>query len=292
MNDLERSGFEKMIHEDPELHDEVEFQQATIEAIKRQRMIALKAGLNQVPVSLWTLSLTEAAKIGAIAAGIGLASIGVYFGYEQLRKPADEKAAQQQIQNQKIENTTNPENGASGNQEETPEPGPAQDFQSNKNFQDASGTREIKPERPAIESSKKGSEQIPADNKNIRDSEVNEPGTQSLRLPQTQDITLPEDGITKNTSLESIHPEIVFKKNNRENFHYQFSDSKLVLYADFKDKLYEVLELNQSGSKQLFLAYNGKFFQLDPNQTDITPLKEVAEPGLTRVLNEYQNRRN
>ena len=300
MSDLERSGFEKMIHEDPELHDEVAFQQATIEAIKKQRVLALKAGLNQVPVSLWSLGLMEAAKIGAIAAGIGLASLGAYIGYNQLRPSANEVAVSQEITSE-TENASAPEKAeikqkAAAQPEvtdDTPEPRPAQIYQgggSDKSEMAAPGS--VRRQSKAGETFQNSGLSKSQEAGIQKETELSEPAGKTLQMPATQDILLPEDGITRNTSLESIHPEIVFKKNNKENFHYQFSDSKLVLYADFRDKLYEVLELNQSGKKQMFLAYNGKFFGLNPEQTDISPLREVTDQNLIRLLNEYQNRRN
>jgi hypothetical protein len=297
MNDLDRSRFEKMIHEDMELHDEVEFQHATIDAIKKERILALKAGLSQVPVSLWSLGLIEAAKIAAITAGIGLVSVGGYFGYQYMNSEPENAIVVQSETSQenipqpekRIENIPKEENSAEAS-ENMAEPKAPNDFVAkpeNANQPSQSPT--------FVQSGKaKPSNSIDYSSglKNQNEGDVKEPGTKNLTQPTTQEILLPEDGITKKSSLESIHPEVVFKRNNRDNFHYQFSDSKLVLYADFNDKLYEVLELNQVGNKKLFLAYNGKFFGLDPSQINITPLEEVKDQNLITVLAEYQKRRN
>jgi hypothetical protein len=126
----------------------------------------------------------------------------------------------------------------------------------------------------------------------VADAEAREPGVKHVSPSVTKDISLPEDGITRKSSLESVHPEVVIKRDNKDKFHYQFSDSKLILYADFSDKLYEVLELNQQSEKQLFFAYDNRFFYLDPSQTEISPLKEVKDKNLVQVLTAYQKRRN
>ncbi len=110
--------------------------------------------------------------------------------------------------------------------------------------------------------------------------------------PETpKDFGLPEDGITNKTKPESIQPEVVIKRDNKEKFHYQFSDGKLVLYADFSNKLYEVLELNQYGERQLYLAFDGKFFALDSQVSEISPLREVKDKNLIQILTDYQKRK-
>lgn len=303
MNDLDRSRFEKMIHQDPELHDEVEFQQTTIDVIKKERVLALKAGLSQVPVSLWSLGLMQAAKVAAISLGIGLVSVGGYFGMNYLNRDNQSGPVGSNAQVEKsikAVQTTPTQPQAISSPQVSKKENEVDEVAKSKSFESNSENAEIPSPANASKSSsaikvvsarENGILASPAQKTNS-ETEVREPGTTSPGMPVTQDISLPEDGITKKTSLESIHPEVVFKRNNRDNFHYQFSDSKLVLYADFNYKIYEVLELNQSGKKRLFLAYDGKFFGLDVNQTNITPLEEVKEGSLIQVLMEYQKRKN
>jgi len=129
------------------------------------------------------------------------------------------------------------------------------------------------------------------DLQSLTETEALDPGTKQFVPSTAKDIPIPTDGISNKTLLESLNPEVVIKRDNKDKFHYQFSDSKLILYADFSDKLYEVLELNQNNEKQLFFGYNGKFFILDPKQTEISPLKPVTDANLIQVLADYQKRR-
>ena len=105
------------------------------------------------------------------------------------------------------------------------------------------------------------------------------------------DIEIPEDGISNKSKLETVNPEVIVKRENKDKFHYQFSDSKLILYADFDEKIYEILELNQDNSKKIFLAYEGKYYQLESSKMDITPLKEVSDKHLINILSAYQKRK-
>lgn len=302
MTDLERSRFEKQLHQDPELHEEVEFQESMLEAIRAERMVALKAGLNQVSISMWSTGLLEAAKIAAISMGIGLAGFGGYTYYQSLKgatvvQTVDSLQTNLPVVAQVEESPSSSAEAAATTDSPNADPAqteatPAVTFTPNAgNAQEpaaaspaGTGRRQVnRNEDKANETS------VPAQ---VADAETREPGVKQVNPSVNKDINLPEDGITKKSSLESVHPEVVIKRDNKDKFHYQFSDSKLILYADFSDKLYEVLELNQQSEKQLFFAYDNRFFYLDPSQTEISPLKEVKDKNLVQVLTAYQKRRN
>ena len=292
MSDLDRSRFEKMIHDDAELHEEVEMQESVLEAIRQERAFMLKAGLNQIPVSLWSTGVMEALKIAAISIGIGVAGVGGYYLYQERNATSASVSVE----------TTSPVSQQDAPQiqslesEEPEGPKPVSEPIPEKS-QDLDEMQHSTPQKPAISTQKvkvadksRSVENRP--NILTEESAIREPGTKAIQAPASKEVTLPNDGISQKSSLESVHPEVVIKRDNKDKFHYQFSDSKLVLYADFSDKLYEVLELNQSNEKQLFFSYDGKFFSLDPAQTEIAPLKEVKDKNLIQILSGYQKRKN
>jgi hypothetical protein len=301
MSDLDRSRFEKIIHDDQELHEEVELQESVMQAIRNERMIALKAGLNQVNISLWSTTVLEIAKIAAITAGIGMATAGGYFILTNSKGTPTgtqgEKAQTEQIVNKQKEvpaETFTPVVAAPSSQEvaeqpktidfgsklengNAPSPGISSPVYSGRNNSSAKGQTRI------------SGKETPAQNVEV---DVREPGTSVINPSIAKDIAIPGDGISNKSSLESLNPEVVIKRDNKDKFHYQFSDSKLILYADFSDKLYEVLELNQNNQRQMFFAYDNKFYILDPNQIEISPLKEVKDANLVDLLKNYQKRKN
>jgi hypothetical protein len=284
MTDLERSGFERRMHEDSELHEEVKHQESLIQAIRRERVMELKAGLQAVPVSLWSAALFEYAKIAAITAGIGLASLGtyLYLNRNQDSAPDNNQKVEVSIQNppalresetqQKIQPETAPQLAQSENQKENTIP------ETNK-IKSESAKNTIQPENALLTSPVQ------------HDSELSEPQLKHSQPETPRDLNLPEDGLSNKTYPESMQPEVVIKKDNREKFHYQFSEGKLVLYADFNEKLYEVLELNQHGQQSLFLSYDGKFYALNPLVSEISPLQEVKDKNLIQILSVYQKRK-
>lgn len=306
MSDLDRSRFEKMVHDDPELHEEVELQESMMEAIRAERMLALKAGLSSVNISLWSTGLVEMAKIAAIVVGLGVSGVvGYTFYSEQSTGSAknqtgisiepqsnnpDNKAGENPgtIQNSEIADIkalpfeSNPGNANSPNDKQHSSVEVPKERHSTKVYPGSQKTSDSKSDKKANLEYKE----------NTVNAELNEPTATGAHGISTTDIVLPDDGITKKSSLESVHPEVIIKRENKDRFHYQFADNKLVLYADFSDKLYEVLELNQDNTKRMFFCYDSKFYQLNPNQIEISPLKEVQDKGLNQILSAYQKRKN
>lgn len=296
MTDLERSRFEKLIHDDPELHEEVEMQESLVQAIRNERILMIKAGLNQTNVSLWSTGLLEVAKIAAVTVGLGLASVGGYFWYSNSvdHTPARNEVAvqttpaikpQDDIQSAPAE-VSSPQTFQADPSNGNVPVGPSEVSASPKTF----GKNNVRTNQ-TVKSSGKVANGMSKDHQVLSETEALDPGMKQFVPSTAKDIAIPTDGISNKTSLESVNPEVVIKRDNKDKFHYQFSDSKLILYADFSDKLYEVLELNQNNEKQLFFAYDGRFFSLDPKQTEISPLKQVTDRNLIQILADYQKRR-
>lgn len=308
MSDLDRSRFEKLIHDDPELHEEVELQESMMEAIRAERMLALKSGLSSVNISLWSTGLIQVAKVAALVAGIGVSGA---VGYKIYTHQSELLKKQATIQEKQPVEVAQPETSLNKEEEygvsvESQALNPAViPFESK-------GSHGNAPKEPASFSNQASKESSsisyhsasPKSKVNTKQAselsseelsggaEIIEPTSKGVQAISTKDVVLPTDGITNKSALESVHPEVVIKRDNADRFHYQFADNKLVLYADFSNKLYEVLELNQDNTKRMFFCYDSKFYQLNPNQVEISPLKEVQDKGLIQILSSYQKRKN
>lgn len=294
MSDLERARFEKQIHEDADLHEEVEMQESLREAIRAERILQIKTSLNSLNVSLWSAGLVQTAKIAALVAGIGIAGgVGFYYYNQNNPAPSRQEIRMEQPIAVAEKNTPSPapqEREQADQAAEEPQVKDPEVRNSETAVPTQAGTGaypRLKSEQRKAAASSPAVQTIPS-----ADPELDEPAIKQVTPASARDINLPTDGITDRNAPESVHPEVVIKRDNKEKFHYQFVDSKLVLYADFSDKLYEVLELNQNNHKKLFFAYDGRFFALDPMQTEITPLREVQDKNLVQVLAGYQKRRN
>lgn len=277
MTDLERAGFERRMHEDAGLYEEVKKQDVLISAIRRERMLELKSGLQGIQISLWSATAMEYARIAAISAGIGLASLGGYLYLQKQDKPLQLPKSEYSVQKLpelKSEKTETVDTKLSTSVPELPE---------------------VQSDKPAggLKSSPGPNSKVSetAATKVSPETELEEPAFKTVLPATPEGISLPEDGISHKTAPESMQPEVVIKRDNRDKFHYQFMDGKLVLYADFNEKLYEVLELNQHGQKQLYLSYDGKFYALNPEVSEITPMTQVTNKDLLQILAVYQKRK-
>jgi hypothetical protein len=222
MTDLDRSGFERRMHDDEELHEEVQRQEAIMGAIREERAMALKSGLQSVSISLWSTALMETAKLAAIVAGLGLASLGGYWLFQESSKDSTQLSGRGQTElNQtrreapvptQIESSVPKSSGSiysSGDQ-------PSDIINAPDDEPSIAGSEKIQSipkvrqpvAKPGVHELRQNLEQ-----------EVSEPGLKLTQPEVPKDINLPEDGITGGTRLESMQPELVIKRDNREKFH-------------------------------------------------------------------------
>lgn len=68
------------------------------------------------------------------------------------------------------------------------------------------------------------------------------------------------------------------------DFHYQFASGKLVLYGDFDDSLFEVLELNVQDESTLYLFYKSNYYYLNDRSGEISELEAVKDEPLKEKL--------
>jgi hypothetical protein len=72
--------------------------------------------------------------------------------------------------------------------------------------------------------------------------------------------------------------------------HYQFSNGKLILYGNFDNGLYEIIEVNAQESRSLFLYYKASYYLLDEAKTEITLLKEISDPVLIQKIKAFRSK--
>jgi len=83
--------------------------------------------------------------------------------------------------------------------------------------------------------------------------------------------------------------EIVSEVGHSKGFEYKFFSNKLYLYGDFGKIPYEILELNSSLGKRLFLFYQNEYYSLKMNQKERIPLEKVVEQKLVKELEIIKN---
>jgi hypothetical protein len=270
LSEQEKNAFEQQMLADPALKADLDLQKHIVEGVRRARATELKAMLSNVPVPTGgTLTQLALGKIAAGVVAVGVIGTSLYFYL---------------------------------NSEEKQTPSPTNSTVIEEKLPASKQEKEI--ETPKTESQPESSpvSTIPADQKpESIDKKVPEKIKNAPAQPKIEVID-PSDELVDNPSKEEVvtdhkksdivasHIAVDTDDSNRKySFHYQFSNSKLVLYGSFDKSLYEILEINGQ-TKTVFLFYKGNYYLLDEKQNHVTPLEPIKEGNLLRKLKEYRSR--
>jgi len=282
-------SFEARMASDPLLKQEVEVQREIIEGLRSARKAELKSMLNEVPVSTGYLSAgIKAASV--IAVGL-LLGTGGYYIYQDMQSSKTEISQVEPIVHEERtvetleipadENKpTSAESTASDSGIEQIEPDVLVD-QSQSEIVDSSP-------QATEEESLIDSESIiaSAERPEFLDSVSDDPNA-------GKSVTKPEisSGSKEIASVSTVAFET--RKHRKYTFHYQFDkNNTLILYADFDNKPFEILEINSKSGRSLYLDFNNTFFPIDDSEKKVQPLEPLADKQLIQELRIIQKNKS
>jgi hypothetical protein len=269
LQEQDKRAFEQQLEGDPSLKEEVAFQRQVIEGVRQARMVQLKTMLNNVAVpagSTW-----GGAKIAAAVVTAGIISTIIYLNTNEdksavtdIKKDSTEEVASTAPANESDDKIIagSDENKQEGAQ--TADSSASKEEKKIKKDEVRVTTPVRKPDINVVDPSSELSE----DDKNAQSS-VSRSGRSEISPSKMEVIT-----------------GIVDKKHN---FHYQFSEGKLMLYGPFDKSLYEILEIHGDGHA-VFLFYKENYYLLDESQARITQLQAIRDGELLKRLREYRGR--
>ena len=112
--------------------------------------------------------------------------------------------------------------------------------------------------------------------------EVMEPDSSNDAISE-DNLVAPEAMNTSEINIStSTNVEVKFSK--KYNFHYQVTDGQLILYGEFEDSPFEVLEMKTNKGIQSYLFYKDNFYNLNSNSEDIEPLQVIENKELIKEL--------
>ena len=286
--------FEKQLHTDPLLRSEFELQQDIIHSLKDFRKSQLKTRLDQVPVSVGPNGLIGIKAAAAIVIS-GIVGLGAYLYLNDTTEPVltdTIEPVEQVIENQQP---------AVQVEEQIPESTPENIEEAASLTEPSSEASQPEETSPVVEEETVGTNNIvevaQSDNISNVEEEVPEEAPQipvinspKVITPDFEETDLEEsfDTPTPSISQEGLKDNTVVEvetaKRDREMFHYQYYSGKLYLYGDFREQPYEILELNSSTGKRLFIYYNGDYYRISDNQVEITPLLKLSDQDIIRKL--------
>jgi len=111
-------------------------------------------------------------------------------------------------------------------------------------------------------------------------------------LPSEEDVVVPEnfDETPKESKIAEL--EIFNNTDSKYDFHYQHFGDKLYLFGNFDATPYEILEFNGADSKNIYLYYDGKYYGIGENVTEISRLKEISDQNIIAELNKIREIEN
>jgi hypothetical protein len=278
LNADEKLAFEKSLEQDISLRKELDLQQRIVNGIRKARTAELKQMLNNVPVSSLPQEGPSAiAKVATWVVVAGLVSTGVYFYFR-----GEEAVNKQQ------ESTTQTESAPD-----------------NINAIDPNASAVPKSETPAITKSEaaktdasENSEPSPNDTPESIVPESSDPAI----APAARDVFDPSEEAKSNdpiTAIEGAKPstsatpsiDVKTDAGTRYDFHYQFTEDKLMLYGVFEKNLYEIMEFFSNNKRTMFLYYKDNYYLLNEENEKVKPLKPISDEALLKKLKDYRSAR-
>jgi len=262
LGQADKQAFEQQLEGNPELREEVEFQRQLIEGVRRARALEIKGMLNNVPVggAGWSGGQIAAA---VISAGVVVTSLYFFLNADTPTAPDVSTKTTDVITTPVIQADSLTDNGVNTNEQ-----------------------KEIIPE----ESKAKAKVASATRNKTNEASAVRKPRIEVLD-PSDELSSNEENSPTNATSRMEISTskmEVVTGLMDRKHdFHYQFSQGKLLLYGPFDKSLYEILEVHGDGHA-VFLFYRENYYLLDQGKTQITKLRPITDSDLIKKLKDYR----
>lgn len=260
LNDSEKSDFLSEVESNTELKSEYDFQNEVINGIKEARKVELKAMLDKVPIASIPAATSGLYKIligGAASLIIGT-SLWYYF------------------------NSASEVNMASETKVEEFSP----IVEESNQFAE---TKQSVAKLDVEKSSKEETRPSSVKNKNTENSNINKPNVPTAQDDfvdnslQDENLEIPSDISKVDINLASkVNVEIKVKK--KYSFHYQYTQGNLILYGNFEDDLFEVLELNKEDQVEVYLYYESNYYYIKDKSGLITPLEAVANKNLKNKL--------
>ena len=270
MSDVEGQQFLKSLNSDLVLKKEFDFQSEIIEGIKEFRKAEIIARLNEVkiPTSIW-----HSATYKTMAGIVSVAAItwGIFTYLDSSKPDTDTKV----VTNQSIEKIEPSIEKESVQQKST-----SKEVEVEKAEQDAT---------PPVQIPKKSQPTRNEGNTTFSVPNIVDDFSEENDLLEEENLGVPASiDLTNDKSFAELDVEV--KLTKKYDFHYQMSDGKLLLYGDFDEDLFELIEVNAGEQINLFLFYNDIFYSIDTNSSEINALIAITSAEVIKKLNSVKDK--
>ncbi len=278
MSESEMTDFENILESDPALKAESDFQSDIVSGLKEYRKLELKSRLDAINVGPTWIEFAQQSALMKSMGGVIVASIigtGIYFYGERPEIQKSDLPAT--VQAQEIESI---------------------EFMWNLGQEEAQVSTKL--ERPAKPKSVENIDQVQVlevaesrdENETVEVATTKEVFTPSFEAPNAESIEEDSDftttgldeipNTTENSSEQPIDVETEISKSSI--IKYKYYDGKLFLNGDFNKAPYEILEINSSNGRRIYVFYLGSYYRVGMADK-LTELPKVTN---TETLNELK----
>ncbi len=296
------SDFKNLMQTDVSVAEEVELQKITVKAIQENRMLGLKARLNNINVGTGVSSSnvpsTFAKYFSIKSAAVIVATVSVGIGAYYF--------TQNQLDGVTTANLISQENIIADSA--LPPHATNEILSTNEAISNEETVTNVNmtPEEPS--GTKVDTEIIV--NNTIADTQTSKPVKQKKNGIKGEDMldqkfedgseadisaVVPTSPASVEATVEATKTSDVDIKNiqdGKHNFHYMLKESILFLYGNFDATPYEILEFNEKGGQSIYLYYDKSFFELKTGQTEPSKLKRISDKKLLDELTASRNKKH
>jgi hypothetical protein len=283
--------FEKQLHTDPVLRSEFELQQDIIHSLRDFRKAQLKTSLNQVPVSMGPGGLMGVKAAAAIVIS-GVIGLGAYLYFttpsepaqtiSEINQPVEQVPLEKEEENVVAELPEIIAETEAVEVEAKTEAPMIENAAPTEVVAEPEVITEPKSFPKAVEEEKAVAPKEEPLKPVINSPNLLNPDAEETDIEETFEI--PTSLLAQERLADNSVVEVETAKRDDEMFHYQYYSGKLYLYGDFRENPYEILELNSSNGKRLFIYYSGDYYRIMDNQKEITPLSKLTNQDIIRKL--------
>lgn len=115
----------------------------------------------------------------------------------------------------------------------------------------------------------------------LQDPDIEE----ALRLSE---VEIPEASRGDEVSPSSEPVDVKTEHRKSEKITYKYFDGKLFLYGDFKERPYEILEINAASGRKLYLYFDAQFYGVEVSDK-VEELPRITDPNLIKDLEILRN---
>lgn len=285
----ELTAFNEAITADPKLQQEVSFQQDIINSVKQHRHQQLKDRLNAVSVKPVSLPFYSSPYL-KLAAAIGIVAL-IVGGYSLFNNKEDNTSVLVESSATGTESTETPNTKAS---------------EENTNFNSTTETIVPANQNKQAESKTTIASTTANTSKSTKSSDQNSISKKSTKVAATFE-ELSEEPIDSNNTIQGINhnfdmptmnhggntsnvssPQIKVSIVKENNLGYRFFNNQLFLHGNFSNSTYELFELNNKPSKQLFLYFENNYYELIQGKTKVTSLSPITDKAILLQLTQLR----